>query len=71
MLAQPRKGHRVGSDAALLAAVADLGEGRLVDVGAGVGAVGLAIVARSERGVADLDRDRRRTGRRWPRKTRR
>ncbi|RBP11187.1 tRNA1(Val) A37 N6-methylase TrmN6 [Roseiarcus fermentans] len=54
VLAQPLKGHRVGSDAALLAAAADLAEGRLVDVGAGVGAVGLAILARSARGVADL-----------------
>lgn len=54
MLAQPLKGHRVGSDAALLAAVADPGDGRLVDVGAGVGAVGLALVARSGRCVADL-----------------
>ncbi len=42
-LAQPRRGHRVGSDAVLLAAAVDLAEGRLVDVGAGVGAVGLAI----------------------------
>ena len=46
ILAQPRRGHRVGSDAALLAAAADLVEGRLVDVGAGVGAVGLAILRR-------------------------
>ena len=53
-LAQPRRGHRVGSDAALLAAAVDLAGGRLVDAGAGVGAVGLAILIRSERGVADL-----------------
>jgi tRNA1(Val) A37 N6-methylase TrmN6 len=53
-LAQPRRGHRVGSDAALLAAAADLIGGRLVDVGAGVGAVGLGILLRSGRGVADL-----------------
>jgi tRNA1(Val) A37 N6-methylase TrmN6 len=44
ILEQPRRGHRVGSDAALLAAAAGLDEGRLVDVGAGVGAVGLAIL---------------------------
>ena len=53
-LAQPRRGHRVGSDAALLAAAVDLADGRLVDAGAGVGAVGLAILIRRERGVADL-----------------
>jgi len=53
-LLQPRRGHRVGSDAALLAAAADLAEGRVVDVGAGVGAVALAILARSGRCVADL-----------------
>ena len=51
---QPKRGHRIGSDAALLAAAADLAEGRLVDVGAGVGAVGLAILRRSARSVADL-----------------
>ena len=45
-LAQPRRGHRVGSDAALLAAATDLDEGRVVDVGAGVGAVALAILSR-------------------------
>lgn len=53
-LSQPRRGHRIGSDAALLAASADLADGRLVDVGAGVGAVGLAILRRSERSAADL-----------------
>jgi tRNA1(Val) A37 N6-methylase TrmN6 len=54
ILQQPRRGHRVGSDAALLAAAARLAEGRLIDVGAGVGAVGLAILSRSERAAADL-----------------
>lgn len=54
ILAQPLKGHRVGSDAALLSAAAGLDDGRLVDVGAGVGAVGLAVLARSARGAADL-----------------
>ena len=53
-LAQPRRGHRVGSDAALLAAAVDLAGGRLVDVGAGVGAVGLAIVRRGARNLADF-----------------
>jgi tRNA1(Val) A37 N6-methylase TrmN6 len=53
-LMQLRRGHRVGSDAALLAAAADIDEGRVMDVGAGVGAVGLAILGRSRRSVADL-----------------
>ena len=53
-LVQPRGGHRVGSDAALLAAAADPALGRIVDVGAGVGAVGLALISRNERLAADL-----------------
>jgi tRNA1(Val) A37 N6-methylase TrmN6 len=53
-LAQPLDGHRVGTDAALLAAALDLQAGRVVDVGAGVGAVGLAIACRSERVSVDL-----------------
>ncbi len=53
-LTQRGRGHRIGSDAALIAAAADLAEGRLVDVGAGVGSVGLAILSRSARAVADL-----------------
>jgi tRNA1(Val) A37 N6-methylase TrmN6 len=53
-LVQPKGGHRVGTDAALLAAAAGTPEGRIADVGAGVGAVGLALVQRSERAVADL-----------------
>jgi tRNA1(Val) A37 N6-methylase TrmN6 len=52
---QPLKGHRVGSDAILLAAAAPLhGVGHLVDVGAGIGAVGLAILQRSNAAQADL-----------------
>lgn len=52
---QPLKGHRVGSDAILLAAAAPVeGVGRLVDVGAGVGAVGLAILQRLDRASLDL-----------------
>lgn len=54
VLAQPRRGHRTGTDAALLAAAADLSDGRLVDVGAGVGAVALAILSRRPRATADL-----------------
>jgi tRNA1(Val) A37 N6-methylase TrmN6 len=54
-LRQPLKGHRAGSDAILLAAAAPAGEvGRLVDVGAGVGAVGLAILQRMKGASADL-----------------
>ena len=46
MLHQPATGHRVGTDAALLAAAIAPAEGeRVVDLGAGVGAVGLAIAA--------------------------
>ena len=41
-LEQPARGHRVGSDAALLAAAAFGEPKRIVDVGSGVGAVGLA-----------------------------
>ena len=44
LLLQPKRGHRVGTDAALLVAAAgDTRQGRIVDVGAGVGAVGLAL----------------------------
>jgi len=51
-LRQPRKGHRVGHDAILLAAACAPGAGdRLVDLGAGVGAAGLA-AARRVNGLA-------------------
>jgi tRNA1(Val) A37 N6-methylase TrmN6 len=53
-LLQPKRGHRIGTDAALLAAAAGTPEGRIVDVGAGVGAVGLALALRCERAFADL-----------------
>jgi tRNA1(Val) A37 N6-methylase TrmN6 len=53
-LVQPMGGHRVGTDAALLAAAAGTPEGRIADVGAGVGAVGLALAQRSEHAFADL-----------------
>ena len=53
-LVQLRGGHRVGSDAALLAAATDPAHGRVADVGAGVGAVGLALISRNERLAADL-----------------
>jgi tRNA1(Val) A37 N6-methylase TrmN6 len=46
-LRQPKRGHRVGHDAILLAAAtgAQAGE-RVVDLGAGIGGAGLALVAR-------------------------
>jgi tRNA1(Val) A37 N6-methylase TrmN6 len=46
-LTQPRRGHRVGHDAILLAAATPARAGeRIVDLGAGVGAAGLAVAAR-------------------------
>lgn len=50
-LLQPRRGHRFGHDAILLAAATPARAGdRAVDLGAGVGAAGLALAAR----VADV-----------------
>jgi tRNA1(Val) A37 N6-methylase TrmN6 len=46
LLRQPAQGHRAGSDAVLLAAAAPQQiSGRALDVGAGVGAAGLALAA--------------------------
>ena len=54
-LVQPKRGHRVGTDAALLVAAAgDAPQGRIVDVGAGVGAVGLALAQRTPLASVDL-----------------
>ncbi|MBV9906465.1 MAG: methyltransferase, partial [Hyphomicrobiales bacterium] len=53
-LVQPKRGHRVGTDAALLLAAAGAQNGRIVDVGAGVGAVGLALVKSSSLASVDL-----------------
>lgn len=53
-LLQPKHGNRAGTDAALLAAAADFAEGRLADVGAGVGSVALAVLRRRPRVSADL-----------------
>jgi len=51
VLCQPRKGHRVGHDAILLAAGCSAApRQRLIELGAGVGAAGLAVARR----VADL-----------------
>ena len=46
-LFQPLRGHRVGTDAVLLAAAVDAPSGMIVDVGAGCGAVGLALALRA------------------------
>lgn len=47
LLRQPARGHRVGTDALLLAAAAPAEPGdRIVDVGAATGAVGLALALR-------------------------
>src|SRR5437868_6992074 len=46
-LKQPRRGHRAGHDAMLLASCTPAGGGeRVVDLGAGVGAAGLAVASR-------------------------
>ncbi|MDF2617818.1 MAG: Methyltransferase type 11 [Xanthobacteraceae bacterium] len=47
-LLQPARGHRAGHDAMLLAASAPSDARRAVDLGAGVGAAGLALAARIE-----------------------
>lgn len=46
MLTQPKAGHRVGHDAILLAAAAPATARRMMDLGAGVGAAGLAFLTR-------------------------
>src|SRR6185295_6093216 len=47
LLKQPRRGHRVGHDALLLAAACPArARERVVDLGAGVGAAGLALALR-------------------------
>jgi tRNA1(Val) A37 N6-methylase TrmN6 len=52
LLRQPRSGHRAGHDAMLLAAATAARRGdRVVDLGAGVGAAGLALARRIE-GIA-------------------
>lgn len=58
-LLQPKRGHRAGSDAVLLAAtLPELGPGPLLDMGAGVGTIGLiAALAQPELRVALLERD--------------
>ena len=57
-LKQPRRGHRVGHDAILLAAAARRARAtHVVDLGAGVGAAGLALAARVD-GCGHAGRDR-------------
>ena len=61
VLRQPRKGHRVGHDAILLAAACSARpRERLIELGAGVGAAGLAVARR----VNDLRHSTPRTIRR-------
>lgn len=48
-LVQPRRGHRAGMDAMMLAASVPSGfSGRVADLGAGAGAAGLAVASRCE-----------------------
>jgi tRNA1(Val) A37 N6-methylase TrmN6 len=56
---QPRRGHRAGTDAVLLAAAVDPQEDEtVIDVGAGTGAVGLMIAARAPAaGIVFVERD--------------
>ncbi len=54
-LAQPKRGHRVGHDAILLAAACPARAGeRVVDLGAGVGAAGLALAVRVPGAIVTL-----------------
>ena len=59
MLVQPKRGHRAGLDAALLAAaVPPEAEGAAIDLGCGVGTVALAAAARAPRlSVTGVDND--------------
>ena len=58
-LRQPKRGHRVGHDAILLAAACPARAGdKVVDLGAGVGAAGLALAARVAGHDGDAGRDR-------------
>jgi tRNA1(Val) A37 N6-methylase TrmN6 len=55
LLRQPVKGHRIGTDAMLLAAITPAME-RICDLGAGVGAVGLALAMRGSKDVVLVER---------------
>jgi len=55
LLRQPRRGHRVGHDAILLAAATDATRGdHVIELGAGVGAAGLALAQRVSGSTATL-----------------
>jgi tRNA1(Val) A37 N6-methylase TrmN6 len=56
LLRQPLKGHRIGTDALLLAA-ATPAAGRVCDLGSGVGAVGLALALRGASRTVLVERD--------------
>jgi tRNA1(Val) A37 N6-methylase TrmN6 len=56
LLRQPLKGHRIGTDALLLAA-ASPAEDRVCDLGSGVGAVGLALAVRGAAETVLIERD--------------
>ena len=43
---QPRSGYRIGTDAVMVAATIQMKAGRLLDMGAGVGGISLAIAHR-------------------------
>ncbi len=58
VLRQPRKGHRIGTDAMLLAAAAPTNAKRIADFGSGVGAVGIAVaLAQAEASLVLVERD--------------
>lgn len=57
-IVQPRRGHRVGSDAVLLAASVAPAPGETIyDFGAGVGAVGLMVAVRTGASVAFVEKE--------------
>jgi tRNA1(Val) A37 N6-methylase TrmN6 len=56
LLRQPQKGHRIGTDALLLAAMTPA-EDRVCDLGSGVGAVGLAMAMRGVAETVLIERD--------------
>lgn len=56
LVRQPARGHRLGTDALLLAAAAGA-QGRVADVGAGAGLVGLALALRGAAETVLLERD--------------
>jgi tRNA1(Val) A37 N6-methylase TrmN6 len=60
LLRQPTRGHRLGTDALLLAAAAGHGEGwrgRVADLGSGAGLVGLALARRGSCETVLVERD--------------